>query len=242
MALEASLQVLKLQATVQSLKQKNEDLEEDKKRLKGEVADLEDKLLELDDEHEKLRGRYEQLQALTQHRRGTALRRSSRNDPRQQPPRSPLGGIASSSKSTPTSQASSTHVQSQKGSTTSHTPSYHAPDVLAFHLQQAYDEENRQLAQQLQHLRDTQPTFFDCGICFEQHQSDHLARVMPCGHSYCRPCLREYAVSKINEHRFPILCPSCIADKDRSEHGGKCSAPLFACRVSLVLIAYCRDR
>ncbi|TBU32933.1 hypothetical protein BD311DRAFT_775091 [Dichomitus squalens] len=216
MALEASLQVLKLQASVRSLERKNEDLEEDKKRLNQEVADLEDKLLELDDEHEKLKARYEQLQASTQHRRNTSAPRSSPSDHRQQPLHSPLGLVSSS---TPTPRTLSTHRPPQNGSATPHASDLHAADALASQLQRAYNEENRQLAQQLRHLKEIQPTFFDCGICFERHQDDHLARVMPCGHSYCRPCLRAYAVSKINEHHFPIVCPSCVADRGRSEYG-----------------------
>ena len=63
--------------------------------------------------------------------------------------------------------------------------------------------------------------FFSCGICLESHQTDFLAYAMPCGHLYCRNCLRRYAVSKIEEHRYPIPCPGCSADKDRSEPGGK---------------------
>ncbi|TBU43354.1 hypothetical protein BD309DRAFT_864500 [Dichomitus squalens] len=219
MALEASLQVLKLQASVRTLEKRNEDLEEDKKRLNDEVAELEDQLLELDDEHEKLKARYEQLQALTQHRRSTSIPRSSPSDYRQQPLQSPLGLVPSSQRGTPAPTASSAHRPPQNGSATSQASDFHAADALASQLQRAYDEENQQLAQQLRHLKDIQPTFFDCGICFERHQDDHLARVMPCGHSYCRPCLRAYAVSKINEHRFPILCPSCVADRGRSEFG-----------------------
>ena len=58
-ALDASLQVLRLQAHVRELESKNQNLEEDNKRLNEEVSDLEDKLLELDDELERLKRKRE---------------------------------------------------------------------------------------------------------------------------------------------------------------------------------------
>ena len=58
---------------------------------------------------------------------------------------------------------------------------------------------------------------FSCGICLEIHQNDFLAYVIPCGHPYCRQCLKDYVVSKIEERCYPILCPGCLAGKDRSD-------------------------
>ncbi|KAI0677088.1 hypothetical protein C8Q78DRAFT_1073823 [Trametes maxima] len=94
-------------------------------------------------------------------------------------------------------------------------------DPLALAMQQEYDEENRQLEEQMKHLQSIQPKFFNCGVCFDEFQEDHVARVDPCQHAYCRECLTGYAVSKIEEHRYPLLCPQCIADKNRPEVPGE---------------------
>lgn len=104
-------------------------------------------------------------------------------------------------------------------------PATPAPDIdpVAVQLQIHYDDENRQLEQQMRDLQAIQPEFFDCGICLEQCQEDHIARVDPCGHAYCRECLTGHAVSKIEEHRYPILCPLCTADRTRTDApGGAC--------------------
>ncbi|KAI0650279.1 hypothetical protein C8Q79DRAFT_1006563 [Trametes meyenii] len=94
-------------------------------------------------------------------------------------------------------------------------------DPLALAMQHEFDEENRQLEEQLKYLQKIQPKFFHCGICFDEFQEDNVARVAPCEHAYCRDCLTGYATSKIEEHRYPILCPQCTADKTRSEVPGE---------------------
>lgn len=62
------------------------------------------------------------------------------------------------------------------------------------------------------------PTF-ECGICLDEHPEDSVARIPQCQHSFCRDCLRGYIQSKLEEHRFPIFCPMCIAGRDNPEPG-----------------------
>nr|VWO95185.1 Protein SEY1 (EC [Ganoderma boninense] len=215
LALDASLELLRLQSHVRSLENDNENLSSDKQRLRVEVEDLEDQLLELDDEFEQLKARYEQLSKSYQHNTSSP----SSSTARRLVPRSPLGTpsatIGTSARNTP----SSRHPAAQDKQKHQSDLGTESTAALAIEMQLAFDEENRRLERERKHLKDIQPEFFDCNICFERHQDDFLARVVPCGHSYCRPCLRAYAVSKIMDHRFPIICPSCVADRDRPEHG-----------------------
>ncbi|KAI1789534.1 hypothetical protein LXA43DRAFT_1020714 [Ganoderma leucocontextum] len=215
LALDSSLEVLKLQARVRSLEKDNENLESDKQRLGDEVSRLDDKVLELDDELVRLKAKHERLRNSNQRNAGSSTR--TLTSTRSQVPQSPLG--TPSTRTDASVRKPPSNRRPAQNEPTSHTSDFHSADALAIQMQRAFDEENRKLKREIKRLKDIQPGCFDCGVCFERHQDDHLARVMPCGHSYCRPCLREYAVSKIKEHRFPVLCPSCLADKDRSEQG-----------------------
>ncbi|KAM5540362.1 hypothetical protein V8D89_005820 [Ganoderma adspersum] len=215
LALDASLEVLRLRGRVRSLETENESLESDKQQLNDEVSRLDDKVLELDDELMRLKTRYERLRNSKHHNAGSSSH--SLISTRPQVPQSPLGTPSTLTGASVLNEPSDRRAAQNQS--VSHNSNYHASDALAMELQRGFDAENRQLKRQMKRLKEMQPAFFDCGVCLESHQDDHLARVMPCGHSYCRPCLRNYAISKIEEHRFPILCPSCLLDRNRSEHG-----------------------
>ncbi|KAI0089049.1 hypothetical protein BDY19DRAFT_122394 [Irpex rosettiformis] len=88
---------------------------------------------------------------------------------------------------------------------------------MAVKLQQQYEEEDRQLRSQLQDLIYTTPSTFECGICMDSFPEDVVARVELCGHNFCRSCLLQYLQSKLNERRFPILCPTCSAQRGNEE-------------------------
>ncbi len=206
-----------MQARVRSLEKDNENLESDKQRLNEEVSRLDDNVLELDDELVRLKAKHERARHSKQNSAGSSTQ--SLTSTRSQVPHSPLG--TPSTRTDALMRGAPSNRRPAQNKPVSTTSNYHASDALAIELQRAYDAENRQLERQMKDLKDIQPVFFDCGVCLERYQDDHLARVMPCGHSYCRPCLRGYAVSKIEEHRFPIVCPSCSVDKNRSEHGGR---------------------
>ncbi|TFK93594.1 hypothetical protein K466DRAFT_478290, partial [Polyporus arcularius HHB13444] len=212
-ALEASLQVLDLQARVQELEAQNHNLNTDNKRLSEEMSDLEEQNHELEETVGKMKEKTREADA---HR--TAPPPSSRTSDASHtllartPPPLTNGRLTLAPRG----------VQRLGASSSQHELPAPRIDPLAAQLQRDFDAENTELERQILHLRHTQPTFFDCGVCMESFQEDHVARVMPCGHLYCRPCLRDWAVSKITDHRYPILCPTCLADtRSRSDPGGK---------------------
>jgi len=51
----------------------------------------------------------------------------------------------------------------------------------------------------------------------EKMPEDSVARPDPCRHPFCRECMREYVSSRLEEHRFPILCPTCTAGKGKGK-------------------------
>ena len=61
---------------------------------------------------------------------------------------------------------------------------------------------------------------FECRICMEEHIEDNIARIDFCGHSFCRECVKNYIGFKLEENRFPILCPVCMTGQGKGEPGG----------------------
>ena len=93
-------------------------------------------------------------------------------------------------------------------------------------LQRKFDEEDSRLRAEREALTTVQPSIFTCAVCTEEYPEDFVARVPDCDHGFCRECLKTYAVSKLEEHRFPILCPSCVADNTGKPPGGEWHFPL----------------
>ncbi|KAJ2934035.1 hypothetical protein H1R20_g3074, partial [Candolleomyces eurysporus] len=60
------------------------------------------------------------------------------------------------------------------------------------------------------------PEKFECLICFETVQGVDGSRCMNCEHSFCRDCLTGHVRSQLEENVYPILCPVCFADPDRT--------------------------
>ena len=91
-------------------------------------------------------------------------------------------------------------------------------------LQNEFDKEDRALSAQRIELAKSAQRLFECGVCMEEMPDDSIARPDPCGHSFCRECLRGHVAARLNEHRFPILCPTCIASKGQGTEatGGTC--------------------
>jgi Ring finger domain len=87
----------------------------------------------------------------------------------------------------------------------------------AMRLQREFDEENRALSAQRTDLAKSAQRVFKCSICMEEMPVDSIARVDTCGHTFCRECLREYVATRLDEHRFPILCPTCTANKGKGK-------------------------
>jgi hypothetical protein len=80
-------------------------------------------------------------------------------------------------------------------------------------LQFQFDEEDRMLAAERVGLTAAAQHVFDCGVCMDTLPEDSIARIEPCGHSFCRECVRSLIVSQIESRRFPVLCPTCTAER-----------------------------
>ena len=80
-------------------------------------------------------------------------------------------------------------------------------------LQSQFDEEDRMLAAERAQLASAAQHVFDCGVCMDTLPEDSIARIDPCGHSFCRECVRSLIVSQIESRRFPVLCPTCTAER-----------------------------
>jgi len=91
----------------------------------------------------------------------------------------------------------------------------------AMRLQDEFDEEDRAIRSQHDKLAESESAqrLFVCGICLEEMPYDSIACPDPCGHTFCRECLRGHVTSRLDEHRFPILCPTCIASKGKGKGG-----------------------
>jgi hypothetical protein len=65
---------------------------------------------------------------------------------------------------------------------------------------------------------------FECCICMDEMPVYSIARIDSCGHIFCRECLRGHVVARLEERKFPILCPTCTVDKRKRKGkvGGTC--------------------
>ncbi len=86
-------------------------------------------------------------------------------------------------------------------------------------LQLQFDEEDRMLAAERAKLAAAAQRVFDCGVCMDTLPEDSIARIKPCGHSFCRECVRSLVVSQIECRRFPVLCPTCSAERRTGAEG-----------------------
>ncbi|KAG2123275.1 hypothetical protein DEU56DRAFT_830093 [Suillus clintonianus] len=90
--------------------------------------------------------------------------------------------------------------------------------AAALELQQSFDVEDVQLRDQMQALAAALPHNFSCAICMEEQPVDNSVD-LECNHSICRTCIRGHVCSKIEEHRFPILCPVCMTETNNRQPG-----------------------
>lgn len=98
---------------------------------------------------------------------------------------------------------------------------------LALLMQNEFDNEDKQLAAQMQQLLEVKQATFDCGICFDQLPLDDAARLQGCQHIFCRECIRGYITSKLNEKKYPIPCPMCATNKDGNTASGRIDETLI---------------
>ncbi|KAF9220043.1 hypothetical protein BS17DRAFT_359651 [Gyrodon lividus] len=90
---------------------------------------------------------------------------------------------------------------------------------LARRLQATFDAEDAQLSGQMVQLQRTAQRQYHCGICLDDFPEDDVVHIESCGHDLCRVCAHGHVCAKIDEHRFPVLCPVCTADQGNSNPG-----------------------
>lgn len=60
---------------------------------------------------------------------------------------------------------------------------------------------------------------FKCGVCMDEKPMDDVTFLDPCGHQFCRSCVKGYVGAKLDDRSFPILCPVCMTDGGRANPG-----------------------
>jgi Ring finger domain len=91
---------------------------------------------------------------------------------------------------------------------------------VALQTQIEFEEEDRRLrAEHAELVAHSIQTIFKCSVCLDEHPEDYVARVDTCQHTFCRDCLRNFIISKLDEHRYPIFCPICTAEKTTDPGG-----------------------
>jgi len=48
-----------------------------------------------------------------------------------------------------------------------------------------------------------------------------IARIDSCGHAFCRECLRGHVTARLDERKFPVLCPTCTCPVTKGKGKGK---------------------
>ncbi|KAG2040575.1 hypothetical protein BDR03DRAFT_949223 [Suillus americanus] len=222
---ESSLAVLRLRAEVAELTQKNERLAEEHATLEEEVQRLDDALS------------IEKKKVVSLQESSKIVQKSSERCFTSKPlPSQPSNGLAGSSRLAPlnflhSSSSSDKITNNDRGRDADAWSSLYdtvkedlrhewGPDSLnsaaALELQQSFDVEDLQLRDQMQTLAASLPHIFSCVICMEEQPVDNSVDLQ-CDHSICRTCIRGHICSKIEEHRFPVLCPVCMTENNNRQ-------------------------
>ena len=105
-------------------------------------------------------------------------------------------------------------------------------------VQEELDREHIELSSQMARLKDMAQVLFECPVCFETHPEDFVAQIDACRHKLCRRCMRGFVTSKLEEHRYPILCPICQTKENVKDAGGTRILLLFLFRPFFSFILY----
>ena len=227
--LESSLAQLRMQAEIDELRSQTELLKSEQQRLESEIKEAEARSRE----QERLIRQQQQQQRQRQQFRSHSG--SQKYFDQSLAPPTQFSSLPRQS-STPSSSKASTSAfnhfgpnSRSAGSSSSRAlskpptpPSDRDDSILeAMRLQNEFDKEDRALTTQRAELARSAQRLFECGICLEEMPEDSIARPDPCGHTFCRECLRGHVTARLNEHRFPILCPTCTAGKGKGKSKGK---------------------
>lgn len=98
-----------------------------------------------------------------------------------------------------------------------------ADDInYALQLHHSYQDEDARQREYLHFLQLSEhQEIFECIICMEKMPLDDVANVDLCGHKLCRDCMKSYVSSKIEERKYPIMCPVCSAQNTADMVGSK---------------------
>jgi hypothetical protein len=222
---ESSLAVLRLRAEVAGLTQKNERLAKENETLEGEVQRLDDALSVERKKVVSLRAPSKIVQdSSAQHFTSLPLPSRLSNGIAGPSRLAPLDSSSSSDKMTNNDRGRDAGAWSSPYDTVKedigHEWGLDSPSsAVALKLQQSFDVEDLQLRDQMRTLAALLPHSFSCVICMEEQPVDNSVD-LKCNHSICRTCIRGHICSKIEEHRFPVLCPVCMTEKDNRQPAG----------------------
>jgi hypothetical protein len=89
------------------------------------------------------------------------------------------------------------------------------------HLQHENDEWGRAPSVQRNEVVMSGQGGLECAICMDEMPVDSMARIDSCGHAFCRDCLRGHVAARLDERKFPILCPTCACGTTKGKGKGK---------------------
>ena len=223
--IDSSLEILALRAEFLDLKSRNSALISKNKRLEAEAKDLRDSLhRNLATSHTRFRPLKDGQKSFSDSTKGTISPRALSKRKETTSPTALHTYRYNHKSSSPSSSGASKEINTNTQSPTSLQSDGDNQDLLALRVQQQYDEEDRHLRAQREQLLQIELRVFKCGVCLEEQPEDFVARLEPCGHRFCRDCIKGHVQSKLEEHRFPVICPSCMASQT-GEPGGQ---PLLA--------------
>jgi Ring finger domain len=223
--LESSLAQLSMQAEIADLRSQNQFLKNEQQRLEGEIKDVEVR-------SRRQERMIQQLESSTNShkyvRPSTPPRHSSSSTHHSFRPPSPKASTSTSRSffSIPPSSGSRSDLAHGHIGKRPTPPSDldNGTILYAMRLQHEFDAEDSALSAQRIELARSAQRLFKCDICMEEIPEDSIARPDSCGHTFCRECLRGHVTARLDEHRFPILCPTCTANKGKGKGsvGGAC--------------------
>lgn len=59
------------------------------------------------------------------------------------------------------------------------------------------------------------PDSFHCWLCQKSYPKTSSTRFVPCNHTFCQECARDYVQLRLAAKRLPVLCPQCMSDEAR---------------------------
>ncbi|KAF8490479.1 hypothetical protein JB92DRAFT_3243549 [Gautieria morchelliformis] len=202
---DANMDILELKSRLSDLEGRNKGLTSENSALLERVAQLEDASVSSLWEKEigGSRGSSSPVPGPSNHRQALKLGTSSSNDV----PNNIYRQISSDSKG---------HLG--HGKAKSKSPLHHkecgeeADWEVAWRAQEEFDREHNALSSEMALL-------FKCPVCFETYPEDFVAQIDSCRHKLCRRCMKEFTTSKLEEHRYPIICPICQTGQNVKEPG-----------------------